>query len=457
MINYTSSRQITPDEFKTEFELKLNCKNRWVILGMRLPWDDLVYPYIKRMSIDKGAGAVDPRVVIGSLYIKHRLTLSDEETIQQIQENAYMQYFLGLNTYHPDPLFDPSLFVEIRKRMGFEEFDKMDVVIRKKALEEDEKQDKKGKAKVIKNRGELKIDATVADQYIKFPTDLDLLSQCRVWTETIIDEIFPQTLLEKKPRTYRQEARQCYFKVVKKKKRTEKEIQKAKKQQLNYIKRNLGHIDKMLDVFELGAFPLCYKSQRYMLIVREVFRQQMEMYTNKVKRCDDRIVSLHQPHVRPIVRGKQKTPVEFGAKLSVGLDNGFTRVERLSWDAFNECADLPSQVEAYKSIHGHYPEVVQADKIYFTKENRKFLEERNIRLTGVALGIPSKEKESYYQKKKKKKESNRRNQIEGKFGQGKNAYGLNKIRARLKETSESWVYGIFFAMNVIRYYSKYCC
>ena len=110
-----------------------------------------------------------------------------------------------------------------------------------------------------------------------------------------------------------------------------------------------------------------------------------------------------------------------------------------------------------KSIHGYYPEVVQADKIYFTKVNRKWLEERKIRITGVPQGRHPKEKESYYQKKKKKKESNRRNQIEGKFGQGKNAYGLNKIKARLKETSESWVCGIFFAMNVIHYYSKYGC
>jgi transposase, IS5 family len=165
----------------------------------------------------------------------------------------------------------------------------------------------------------------------------------------------------------------------------------------------LGHIDELLDMFEMGAFPLCFKSQRYMWIVREVYRQQLEMYTNKVNRCDDRIVSLHQPHVRPIVRGKQKAPVEFGSKLSVGLDNGFTRVERLSWDAFNECADLPSQVEAYKSIHVHYPEVVQADKIYFTKENRKFLEERNIRFTGVPLGRPSKEKEKKVIIKRKRK------------------------------------------------------
>ena len=167
MINYTSSKQLTPDEFKTEFELKLDSKNRWVKLGMKLPWDELVYPYIKRLSKYKGAGAKDARIIVGSLYIKHRFSLSDEETIQQIRENPYMQYFLGLNIYHPEPLFDSSLFVTIRKRMGSKEYDKMDRAIREKAIGIEESKNKKGKAKEIKNKGELKVDATVADQYIR--------------------------------------------------------------------------------------------------------------------------------------------------------------------------------------------------------------------------------------------------------------------------------------------------
>ena len=458
MIRYNSIKQVQPEEFKTEFELHIDPKNRWVRLSLELPWDDLVMPYIKNMSQDQGAPIVDARIVVGSLYIKHKCNYSDRETIEQIKENPYMQYFLGLNVYHPEALFDPSLFVDIRKRMGREAYDDMDKIIIKKATGREASPKKNSKQNVteIKNKGKVQFDATVADQYIKYPTDLDLVSQCREWTETIIDEIYPQTLLEKKPRTYRKVARQAYINIAKKKKRTAKQIHKGIRVQLNYVKRNLGYIDEMLDMFEQGSFPLCHNTHWYLLVLQEVYRQQRYMYDNNTHQCDDRIVSLHQPYVRPIVRGKQKTPVEFGSKINLSLSNGFARVDRFSWNNFNECVDLKSQVEAYKEIYGYYPELVQVDKIYINRENRKWLEERHIRYTGSPLGRPPKEKESAYQKKKKRKEKNERNHVEGKFGQGKNGYNLNKIRAKLSSTSESWVCGIIFTMNVINYFTKYC-
>ena len=97
-------------------------------------------------------------------------------------------------------------------------------------------------------------------------------------------------------------------------------------------------------------------------------------------------------------------------------------------------------------------ELVQVDKIYATRENRRWLTERNIRITAMPLGRRKiKETETYYQKQKRRKEAAERNHIEGKFGQGKNGYKLNEIRARLKNTSESWVSCIFFIMNLILY------
>ncbi len=97
--------------------------------------------------------------------------------------------------------------------------------------------------------------------------------------------------------------------------------------------------------------------------------------------------------------------------------------------------------------------MVQVDKIYATRANRAWLKERNIRITAPPLGRKSKEliEESYYKKRKRKAEARQRNQIEGKFGQGKNGYNLNKIRAKLQQTSESWIACIFFVMNLIHY------
>lgn len=80
------------------------------------------------------------------------------------------------------------------------------------------------------------------------------------------------------------------------------------------------------------------------------------------------------------------------------------------------------------------------------------LKEKGIRITAPPLGRkPAKSKQTYYQQRKARKEAAERNHIEGKFGQGKNGYNLNEIRARLKNTSESWIACIFFVMNLIHY------
>jgi len=106
-------------------------------------------------------------------------------------------------------------------------------------------------------------------------------------------------------------------------------------------------------------------------------------------------------------------------------------------------------VEAYRKTHGRYPELLLADRIYLNRENRKWLKSKGIRTVGVPLGRPPKEKLTAHQKRKRKKERNQRNHIEGKFGQGKNAYGLKDIRAKRRDTSESWIGAIFFVMNLV--------
>lgn len=416
------------------------------------PWDDLVKEYTKSLNPKYGTPGLDPRVAVGSLIVKHKLNLSDEETIRTIQENIFIQYFLGLDRYYPEPLFHPSVFVDLRKRMGVAKYDKVTQKIIQFARSEELKEKGKGEKRVRKNWGILHLDATVADQYIKYPTDLDLLNDSREWSEELIDIIFEASMLDKKPRTYRRVARMDYLNVAKKKNKNAKEIRKAIRKQLNYLKRNFGYIDNMLDMFEQGSFPLKHKEQKYLWVIREVYRQQDYMYRNQTHQCEHRIVSIHQPHVRPIVRGKARSKVEFGSKLGVSLNCGYARVNKLSWDAYNECNDVEAQVEAYKEIHGHYPDTLLIDNIYLTKKNRKWLEEREIQITNKPLGRPK--KETSYEKSKKKKLKNKRSQIEGKFGEGKNGNSLNKVRARLKDTSESWVAGVFFAMNLNMLYSQ---
>ena len=460
MVRYESPRQLKIEEFKTPFVKSLLPDNRWVQLSRVVPWDKFASIYLSVMDKGTGRPGLSPRVVLGALIIKHMEKLDDRGTIAVIQENPYMQYFLGLEEFNPRPLFDPSLLVEIRKRIGHEQFDLLNAeLIQSFSKKKDEKHTGNPKKKKDdgspENKGRLQMDATVADQYITYPTDPGLLNQSREKCEAMIDKLYALTGKEGvKPRTYRRNMRKSFLSYSKKKNKGKADIRKIKRKLLEAVKRDLKHIDRLLDQIEANGqkFPLGHREQKLLMVIHTVFEQQQQMYRENSTSCPDRIVSIYQPHVRPIPRGKAKSKTEFGPKLGTSLDNGFARVDTFSWDAYNEGTDLKKQVEGYRLQHGYYPELVQVDKIYATRENREWLSHRGIRITAPPLGRPkAKDKETPYQKRKRRKEAAERNQIEGKFGQGKNGYNLNKIRAKLKETSESWIACIIFVMNLIRY------
>ncbi len=452
MFNYTSQKQIEIFDFKTEFLSKLDSNNRWVRMAKLLDWDALASIYGVNFSSTMGAKAIEARVVIGALIIKHIESKDDRGTIDMIAENPYMQYFLGFDHFSSEPIFDPSLFVYIRKRLGNEDFDKMNQILIAKALNLNEIKDKKideNEPEKPLNKGKLQMDATIADANIKYPTDLSLLNDSREKSEQIIDQ-FCSALKIEKPRTYRQNARKAWLNLSKSKKKTRKQIHNGIKQQLNYLKRNLKSIDTIIDNNPLIINELDKKQYKYLLVIKELYRQQLEMFVEKKNSVQNRIVSIHQPHVRPMVRGKQGKNVEFGAKINVSLQNGYARIDQVDFEALNEGVFLKEQVENYKKLNGYYPEVVQTDDFYMTRENRNYLKINNIRHTGKPLGRKSKAALSKIEAQKLKTERNERNHIEGKFGQGKTKYKLNNIMAKLENTSKSWIATIIFVMNIIK-------
>jgi SAM-dependent methyltransferase len=128
-----------------------------------------------------------------------------------------------------------------------------------------------------------------------------------------------------------------------------------------------------LDTIKDEPIPFERRQQKYFFVIQHLLEQQETMYKKKSHQVEDRIVSIHQPHVRPIVRGKAKAKTEFGAKINISLLDGYARVDHFHWDAFNEGQDLQAQVERFRKLTGKYPELVQVDKIYLTRENRRFL------------------------------------------------------------------------------------
>jgi hypothetical protein len=161
------------------------------------------------------------------------------------------------------------------------------------------------------------------------------------------------------------------------------------------------------------------------------------MYKTKCHKIANRIVNPYQPHVRPIVRGKAGAAVEFGAKVAISLENGYSRIEKLYWDAYNEAGTLIEAIEGYKEWNGCYPEAVLADQIYRNRDNLAYCKENHIRLSGPKLGRPTaKALMKKTEKKIERQDTRERNAVESKFGEGKRKYSLGRIFARLKETAE---------------------
>lgn len=452
-----SSDQIEFADFHLPFGGQLSASNRWVKLAEMVPWLEVEKRYQKKFKgSGMGAPAKSARIAFGAMIIKERLGVSDEETVAQISENPYLQYFLGLHAYQEKPLFDPSMMVHFRSRFSTEDYAALNQEIIRSACptNEEPSQEETDSDDFPPREGKLLVDASCTPADITFPTDLKLLGEAREKTERYIDILHaPLARSTKKPRTYRQKARKQYLRVAKKKKAGFKKIRKAIGQQLRYVKRNLGHIDTLLQ--REGAEDLLSAYELKCLeTIRTLNLQQLEMYEQRTHSVADRIVSISQPHVRPIVRGKAGKKVEFGAKVSIScVQGGYVTLDRLSWDNYNESGDLIRQIEGYKTMYGKYPASVHADGIYRNRKNRAYCKERGIRLSGKPLGRPRKEtpenkKEVKAQRRQARQDEIDRIPVEGKFGNAKRKGSLDRIMAKLPHTSESVIHIGFIVLNL---------
>jgi hypothetical protein len=452
--------QMTFEDFYLPFSGHLRRDNRWVILAGQIPWQQIEEAYGRQFCEDNGCPAKPARMALGALIIKERLGTSDRETVEQICENPYLQYFLGLKEYQDIPPFDHTMLTHFRKRFDQDMLKKINESIVDVAMESacgdkgiatDNSKDedvKEAEEHDPSNKGKLIVDATCTPADIAYPTDLAILNEAREKSEEIIDAMHgPFMGCGNKPRTYRQKARRAYLAVAKQKKPHARRIRKAVGQQLRYLRRNLRTIERMTAAGMLKG--LSKRLYRLLLVINEVYRQQLWMYENRTHRIGGRIVSLYQPHVRPVVRGKAKSPVEFGAKVSISLVNGFSFVDRIGWDPYNESCDLVEQIERYRKRFGYYPESVHADRIYRTHENRQYCKAKGIRLSGPPLGRPSEEADLLKEQRSLQRQDELdRIAVEGKFGQGKRRFGLALIMTKLAHTSEVSIVIAFIVMNL---------
>lgn len=435
-------------EFKHPFGGALDPENRWVKMVPLIPWDEVDADYCRHFG-DTGNDAYPARMALGALIIKERLKLTDEETVAQIRENPYLQYFIGRQEYSAKAPFDPSLMTHFRARITPELLSRVNERMCAPRVAADE--NKKDGDEPPSNAGRLIVDATCVPEDMRHPTDVGLLNDAREHTERVIDQLWVAGgKAGRKPRTYRKKARRQYLQTIRRRHAPKSHIRRGIRQQLGFLRRNLKTIDHFRGRVSLTV--LSERDYKRLLVASEVYRQQCDLYgmfDKEHRRIEGRIVSLSKPHVRPIVRGKASADVEFGAKVSVSVIDGKAYLDRISWDAYNESADLQKQAEAFKVRTGSYPEAIHADKIYRTRDNLRWCLKRDIRLSGPPLGRrPSEESEREILRRQQRIDERIRIDIEGRFGTAKRRYGLDRIMTKLRRTSETTIAMIFLVMNL---------
>ena len=489
MYKKTTDRQMLLSDFNCPMGLTLDPENRWVKKAALIPWNKIEERYAALFPGKNGVVAKPVRMALGALLIQKTLNCSDREVIEQIKENPYLQFFIGLTEYAYSAPFVPSLLVEFRKRLTpalLTDINEMIISASKQGDPSDSQppvspaspssstspcseahsdSDSAESAESAEsanstssqssplhplheeNNGTLILDATCAPQKIAYPQDVRLLNTAREKAEQLIRKLSKALGLHL-PRMYSRKAHQDWLSYARSRKHTRKKLREAKRRQLNYIRRNLRYIDELLQTAQtVQSETLLSEKQRQLLeTIRTVYAQQLEMYRENKRKVADRIVSLDQPYIRPIVRGKAKAPVEFGVKFDLSVTDGVCRVERMSFDAYNESSVLIQAVERYKEREGHYPSRVLADKIYRNRTNLQYCKERGIRLSGPALGRPKKDAER--DRKQEYQDNTDRIEVERQFSVCKGSFGLGLITTRRAETTLSSVLLSIIALNV---------
>lgn len=435
---YKSRDRKTPPLFEELFPFggKLDEGNRWLKIGGLMPWEELEKKYATYFS-DQGRPGTDGRLAVGLFLLKHLSGKSDVEVVLELLENPYWQSFCGLETFATSETIEASTLSRLRKRLGAKYVQEMEEATYAVLIDK----------KILRAKGML-ADGTVIPENIKYPNDVGLLNDVREWLVGIIKRVGED--IGKKYRTYCRKGRQVYLNFAKSKHKTKKQIRRAKRQMIQFVRRNLKQTVEILGEASKKGTRRLHLIGEKLKTAEKIFEQQLTMYKEKSHRIVERIVSFHRPWVRPIKRGKNGKDVEFGAKAAMSHVDGILFLDKTNHDNFSEAQTevVREQIAGYEKRFGKKPPSFTADKAYGSHGNRDLLEkEMKIRTSFVRLGKKQsgKNKMTRWFKQKQKE----RNRIEGHFGHGKEHYRLDRVWYHGREGSEIWTRGGILAMNLM--------
>lgn len=214
---------------------------------------------------------------------------------------------------------------------------------------------------------------------------------------------------------------------------------------LKYLQGLMKQLDSLIQTRKVA---LSASHMNRLMTISKVKDQQWKIYFGKEAKVPERIVSLHKPYVRPIIRGKEVKPVEFGAKVNMLQIDGISFIEHFSFDNFNEGIRLQSTIHLQKRYFGACYQI-GADAIYATNENRRYCTENKIATSFVAKGNEGKNKEQKSQMRSLLGKI-RSTILEGSFGNEKNHYQMNKIKAKTQYNEQAWIFFSLLTCNAMQ-------
>lgn len=404
------------------------------IHGM-IPWDQLSDCLPKEKQNQRGPQSWFSNAgCFAVMFLKHYTNLSDEKLIDRINTDWGMQLFCGILLADNEQIKDRAIVSRIRSKISIHV-----------NLLTDVQQSLVGHwSDYMENTDELHMDASCYESYIRFPTDVKLLWECCCWV--FEKQLFPycKTVKIKRPRSKYNDQVLKQLNYNRKRKKPHKQTNARLKSLLHLLTKGIGQLKEVSSTHQI-PLPLSYYLE--LGIIEEVLEQQQYLFDHPGSRVEDRIVSLHKPYVRPIKRGKENKPTEFGMKLHKVQVDGVSFIDQMSFNNFNECTRLQSCVQSHESQFGECNRL-GADQIYATNANRKFITPK-----AIITCFPKKGKDTTTEKEKEIRSQigkTRSTRLEGSFGNEKNHYGLRKIKALSEGTEKVWVFfGIMTANAVL--------
>lgn len=401
------------------------------ILYQAIPFDELAekIPAPKHSLSGRGCKPwFDVKGGIALQILKHYHDISDELLVERINTDWSMQLFCGISLKPTERIHDKNIVSSWRmylgKHLDIEALQKKFAVHWKPYME---------------NTRIGSQDATCYESGIRYPTDVKLLWECCGSVYKIMQRE-RRILRMRKSRCNFEKKKKMFLHYQKMRKKSRRKEKKLRKQLLKFLFRLMNSYNTLSVKHKI---ILSNRKDHRMKVIAKVYEQQhLKAYGAKDEKIKDRIVSLYKPYVRPIVRGKEVKPVEFGAKVNKLQVDGISFIEHLSFDNFNETTRYAEGIFLQRKLFGKCTHQ-SADAIYATNKNRTYASSQNIQTNFVPKG---KQKEEHIEQAKQMRNllnKQRSTVLEGSFGNEKNHYLLQKSRARTKITDICW---IFFGM-----------